>query len=37
MTSIAYTAAQKNSLIDQTKRWTENMVEKIMSDDFEYR
>ena len=35
MTTVAFTAAQKTSLIEQAKRWTNDMVSQIMSDDFE--
>ena len=35
MATVAYTAAQKTSLTDQVKRWTEQMVAQIMSDDFD--
>ena len=35
MATIAYTAAQKTSLTEQAKRWTDNMVSAIMSDDFD--
>ena len=35
MATVSYTAAQKSSLTDQAKRWTEQMVQQIMSDDFD--
>ena len=35
MATIAYTATQKTSLTEQAKRWTDNMVAAIMSDDFD--
>ena len=35
MTTVAYTTAQKTSLTDQAKRWTNDMVAQIMSDDFD--
>ena len=35
MATIAYTATQKTSLTEQAKRWTDNMVSAIMSDDFD--